>query len=93
MEDVKEGLTMVGSLIGPTFFRGGSRTKFQHQLWSDDPLPKVLRYICGPSLGGEGRTSQLHEPMLTVGWDRELSQLISIFTHVHVLNASRDAKV
>ena len=43
---------MVGSLIGPTFFRGGSRTKFQHQLWSDDPLPKVLSYICGPSYAG-----------------------------------------
>lgn len=81
-EDVKEGLTMVGSLIGPTFFRGGSRTKFQHQLWSDDPLPKVLRYAALVTWG----TSQLHEPMLTIGWDHDSSQLVSTSTHVQVLS-------
>lgn len=80
---------MVGSLIGPTFFRGGSRTKFQHQLWSDDPLPKVLRYAALVTWG----TSQLHEPMLTIGWDHDSSQLVSTSTHVQVLSQNRDAKV
>ena len=83
VEDVKRELTMVGSLIGRPFSRGGSRTKFQHQLWSDDPLPKDLT-LCSPSDTG---TTQLHEPTSTVGWDQKLSQLVSTSTHVQVFES------